>query len=110
MRTFVSRTLKPSRTANVTTVEANNHLEGLAMVAKHKPQAICCDWHMPAAEGFDLLCKLRDDGNEVLFGLATSERSAEVKKEAEDAGAAFFIAKPLTPDAFAAALTPVPRH
>jgi transposase len=57
-----------------------------------------------------LLCKLRDDGNEVLFGLATSERSAEVKKEAEDAGAAVFIAKPLTPDAFAAALTPVPRH
>ena len=32
------------------------------------------------------------------------------KKEAEDSGAAFFIVKPFTPNAFEAALTPVLAH
>ena len=110
MRMIIIRTLKQSGIANLTTVEAGNGLEGLAMVAEHKPHAICCDWNMPEMKGIDFLKKLRDDGNETLFGFVTSECSAEVKKEAEDSGAAFFIVKPFTPNAFEAALTPVLVH
>ena len=48
-----------------------------------------------------------EDGNDTLFGFVTSECSSEVKKEAEDAGAKFFIVKPFTPNSFEAALAPV---
>ena len=58
MRMIVIRTLKQSGIANLTTVEAGNGLEGLAMVAEHKPQAICCDWNMPEMKGIDFLKKL----------------------------------------------------
>lgn len=107
MRMIVVRTLKQAGIANLTTVEANNGYEGLQMVADHKPHAILSDWNMPEMKGIDFLKKLRAEGNETLFGFVTSECSPEVKKEAEDADAAFFIVKPFSPNAFEAALTPV---
>ncbi len=107
MRMIVSRTLKQSGIPNLTTLEAGNGIEGLAMVAEHKPDAVLSDWNMPEMKGIDFLKKLRESGNETLFGFVTSECSPEVKKEADDAGAAFFIVKPFTPNAFEAALTPV---
>ena len=110
MRMIVTRTLKQAGISNLTTVEASNGLEALTVIADHKPHAVLCDWNMPEMKGIDLLKKLRADGNEILFGFVTSESSPEVRKEAEDAGAAFFIVKPFTPNAFEAALTPVLAH
>ncbi len=110
MRMIVTRTLKQAGISNLTTVEAGNGVEALAAIADHKPHAVLCDWNMPEMKGIDLLKKLRADGNEILFGFVTSESSPEVRKEAEDAGAAFFIVKPFTPNAFEAALTPVLAH
>jgi len=107
MRMIVIRTLKQAGINNLTTIEAASGVEGLAMVADHKPNAILSDWNMPEMKGIDFLKKLREDGNETLFGFVTSECSPEVKKEAEDAGAKFFIVKPFTPNSFEAALAPV---
>ncbi len=110
MRMIVIRTLKQAGINNLTTVEAGSGVEGLAMVADHKPQAILSDWNMPEMKGIDFLKKLREGGDQTLFGFVTSESSPEVKKEAQDAGAAFFIVKPFTPSSFESALTPVLAH
>lgn len=110
MRMIVSRTLRQADIGDVTTVEACNGIEALAVIADQKPDAVLCDWNMPEMKGIDLLKKLRDEKNNILFGFVTSECSPEVKKEAEDAGAAFFIVKPFTANAFEAALTPVLAH
>ena len=107
MRMIVTRTLKQAGINNLTTIEAGSGVEGLAMVADHKPNAIFSDWNMPEMKGIDFLKKLREDGNGTLFGFVTSESSPEVKKEAEEAGASFFIVKPFTPNSFEAALAPV---
>ena len=110
MRMIVIRTLKQTGIGTFQTVEANNGAEALAMIPEQKPDLVLSDWNMPEMKGIDFLKKLRADGNETLFGFVTSECSAEVKKEAEDYGAAFFIVKPFTPNAFEAALTPVLAH
>lgn len=107
MRMIVIRTLKQAGISNLTTIEANNGVEALALVADEKPHAILSDWNMPEMKGIDLLKNLRAGGNDVLFGFVTSECSPEVRKEAEDAGAKFFIVKPFTPGAFEAALSPL---
>lgn len=107
MRMIVIRNLKQVGIEHLTTIEASQGLEALSMIARHKPHAVLSDWNMPEMKGIDLLRKLRADGNEILFGFVTSECSPDVRKEAEVAGASFFIVKPFTPNAFEAALSSI---
>ena len=51
MRMIVIRTLKQAGINNLTTIEAASGVEGLAMVADHKPNAIFSDWNMPEMKG-----------------------------------------------------------
>lgn len=110
MRMIITRTLKQAGISNLTTIEAANGIEGLNMIAEHKPHAVLCDWNMPEMKGLDFLKTLRAGGNTTLFGFVTSECSPEVRNEATNAGAAFFIVKPFTPNTFEAALSPVLAH
>ena len=55
----------------------------------------------------DLLVKLKTDGHAIKFGFVTSESSSEMQSTAKDAGAAFLITKPFTPEAFRSALEPI---
>ncbi|MCA9033621.1 MAG: response regulator [Planctomycetaceae bacterium] len=107
MRMIVIRTLKQTALGTFQTLEANNGAEALAVIAEHKPDLVLSDWNMPEMKGIDLLKSLRSSGNTTTFGFITSESSAEVRKEAEDAGASFLVTKPFTPNSFEAAISPV---
>ncbi len=107
MRMIVIRTLKQTGLANFQTIEANNGAEALTVIADQKPDLVLSDWNMPEMKGIELLKKLREAGNTIRFGFITSESSPEVRKEAEDAGAAFLVTKPFTSNSFEAALSPL---
>lgn len=106
MRMIVIRTLKQTALSGVTILEANNGAEALNIIADQKPDLVLSDWNMPEMKGIDLLKNLRAAGNSIRFGFITSESSPEVRKEAEDAGAAFLVTKPFTPNSFEAAIAP----
>jgi len=88
-------------------VEATNGAEALDVVEQQSPDVILSDWNMPEMNGIDLLRKLRESGNTTTLGFITSESSPETKIEATEAGAAFVITKPFTPESFQRSLEPV---
>ena len=107
MRMIVQRTIKKAGFSGLTFVEAENGVEALQVIAKEQPDVVLSDWNMPEMNGIELLRKLREDGNQITLGFITSESNPETQKEAMDAGAAFVITKPFTPDSFQRMLEPV---
>jgi len=107
MRQIVIRTLRQAGFDWVEVVQAENGKEGFDAVRKENPDIVLSDWNMPEATGYEMLQNLRGSGLDVPFGFVTSEGSEEMREKAAAAGALFLIAKPFTPEAFAAALAPV---
>jgi two-component system chemotaxis response regulator CheY len=105
MRQIVIRTLRQAGFAGHEIIEAENGREAVLAVHRESPDLVLSDWNMPEMSGIDALDALRASGNNVPFGFVTSEGSEEMRQRASDAGAAFLIAKPFTPDAFAEALS-----
>jgi two-component system chemotaxis response regulator CheY len=62
---------------------------------------------MPNLTGIEMLRSLREEGNRVTVGFVTSESSVEVRKQAQEAGASFFLSKPIDTERLEAALTAV---
>lgn len=107
MRSIVTRTLRQAGFEEHDVVQAGNGVEALDVIAEEIPDLVLSDWNMPEMTGIELLRTLRDQGDATPFGFVTSEGSPEMRQRAEDAGAAFLIAKPFTPEVFAEALEPV---
>ena len=107
MRGIVMRAVKAAGFADATYHEAGNGAEALAAVRAAQPDLVLTDWNMPEMSGFELIQKLRADGNAVKVGLVTSESDPALRQRAIDAGALFILSKPFTPDAVKAALQPV---
>ena len=107
MRMIVQRTIKQAGFEGLTFIEASNGLEALEVIESEKPDLVLSDWNMPEMNGIDLLKKLREKGNQITLGFITSERTAETKQQAMEAGAAFVITKPFTPQSFRVSLEPV---
>jgi two-component system chemotaxis response regulator CheY len=104
MRQIVIRTLRQAGQGGHDIVEAENGREALDAVEAHAPDLVLSDWNMPEMSGIDLLDALRSRGNAVPFGFVTSEGSDDMRARATSSGASFLIAKPFTPETFAAAL------
>jgi two-component system chemotaxis response regulator CheY len=62
---------------------------------------------MPEITGVEVLRRLRAAGNDVRFGFVTSECTPEMRQQAEEAGALFFIIKPFTAERFDEVLSPI---
>ncbi|MCC9600507.1 response regulator [Stieleria sp. JC731] len=107
MRMIVSRTLKQTDIGNFTVIEAGSGVEALEKLESESPDLILSDWNMPEMKGIELLQKVREAGNNIRFGFITSESSAETRKQATEAGAAFLVTKPFTADSIQAALEPI---
>ena len=107
MRMIVKRTVKQAGFDGLTFFEAANGVEALEVIDKERPDVVLSDWNMPEMNGIELLRQLRQDGNQIKLGFITSESNAETTREANEAGAAFFITKPFTPDSFRVALDPI---
>lgn len=104
MRQIVIRTLRQAGHGGHEIVEAQDGKEALELVRSESPDLVLSDWNMPEMNGIDVLTNLRASGCQVAFGFVTSEGSEEMRARASQAGAAFLIAKPFTPEAFGEAL------
>ena len=107
MRMIVTRTLRQAGYGDHEFLEAENGLDGLAMVESASPDIVLSDWNMPEMSGIEFLQALRAKGNAIRFGFVTSESTDAMRGLATDSGALFLIAKPFTADTFADALGPV---
>jgi two-component system, chemotaxis family, chemotaxis protein CheY len=100
MRMIVVRTLCLAGFDEHEMLQAGNGREALAVIATEPPDLILCDWNMPEMSGLELLVSLRTAGWTTPFGFVTSEASPQMRSLGMEAGAAFLIAKPFTPDDF----------
>ena len=107
MRMIVLRTLRQAGFADHTFVEAANGQEALTAIRSDPPGLVLSDWNMPELSGIQLLQALRAEGQAVKFGFVTSEGTPEMRKLAQDSGAAFLITKPFTAEVFQEQLKPL---
>ena len=95
MRKMISRSLRQAGLSIDNIAEAGNGVEGLAALTSGSFDIVLCDWNMPEMNGIDLLEKLNADGVPVTLGFVTSEGTDDVRARAQDAGARFFVTKPV---------------
>lgn len=100
MRRIVIRTIRQAGFEFDEILEAANGREAYEVAMTQSPDLVLSDWNMPDMTGIESLRAIRAAGSSVLFGFVTSEGSAEMRAEAEAAGASFLIAKPFTADTF----------
>ncbi len=107
MRQIVTRTLRQAGFGDHDLVEAADGKQAYEMVARESPDLVISDWNMPMMTGVEVLRLLRAGGNGVKFGFVTSECTPEMRRQAEEAGAQFFIVKPFTAERFDEIFTPI---
>ncbi|WP_110180313.1 response regulator [Nocardioides solisilvae] len=107
MRQIVIRTLRQAGFAGHDVVEAENGRQAVELVRSEGPDLVLSDWNMPEMSGLDALSVIRASGSRVPFGFVTSEGTEDMRARAAAAGAQFLIAKPFTPEVFAAQLSTV---
>ena len=107
MRTIVKRALAAAGYGAYGVAEAANGREALDHIRAARPAFVLCDWNMPEMTGIELLTALTSESISVPFAFVTSEMTADMRDRAKAAGALFLLAKPFTPAAMTAALSPV---
>ena len=106
MRQIVIRTLRQAGYDWWDISEAPDGRAAFDLVAADPPDLVLSDWNMPEMSGMELLESMRASGLDVPFAFVTSEGSAEMRAQAEAAGALFLIAKPFTADVFRETIDP----
>ncbi len=106
MRQIVIRTLRQAGYDWWDIEEAGDGKAALDMIVANPPALVLSDWNMPEMTGIELLRAMNEQGIEVPLGFVTSEGSAEMRGQAEEAGALFLIAKPFTADVFRDTIDP----
>lgn len=98
MRKIIRRSLDQGGIAYTDVIEAKNGSGGLTSILGCAPDLVLCDLHMPDMDGMTLLNRVRESGNDVPFGIITSDHTEDVRAAAAKAGAGFLLTKPFTPD------------
>ena len=106
MRQIVIRTLRQAG-YDWEITEAPNGAEALDIAQAEDPDLVLSDWNMPEMTGIELLHAMRQNGIDIPLGFVTSEGSAEMREQADAAGALFLIAKPFTAEVFRDTIDPV---
>jgi two-component system chemotaxis response regulator CheY len=106
MRMIVRRTLRQAGFEDSHVNEAENGKDAFDQLAKDSYDMVLSDWNMPVMTGLELLIALKKEGNGVRFGFVTSEGTATMRQQAQEAGAEFLIAKPFTSESFSRVLRP----
>ena len=107
MRMIVRRTMREAGFRNHRISEAEDGAEALDKIRADKPHIVLSDWSMPKMSGIELLHALRQENLAPRFGFVTTHGTPEVRKLADDAGAAFVLSKPFTVESFQRAVRPV---
>lgn len=95
-RMIVKRALRQAGFEDHSVEEVNSGTEALAAIAASPPDLVLCDWNMPEMLGIELLEKMKSEGLSVKLGFVTSEGTEDVRQRAREAGALFFVSKPVT--------------
>lgn len=98
MRRLIRRSLRQAGFTNIEAEEAEN---GAAAIEKFKtflPHLILSDWNMPEMNGIQLLSHLNKEYASVNLGFITSQVTQDMRVQAQEAGALFFLSKPFTVD------------
>lgn len=106
-RMILKRALNQAGYGSHKVQEASNGAEALDVIAASTPDLVLCDWNMPEMSGIELLEKINADGLKARLGFVTSEGTDDVRQRAQDAGALFFVSKPVTPEGLQEKLAPV---
>lgn len=107
MRKLITRSIRQAGFGDATVVEAGDGQEAIKVNHSELPDLILADWNMPNMTGIEMLQDLRASGERVKVGFVTSESTARVRMMAKEAGASFFISKPVDTTKLAAALSAV---
>ena len=95
MRKLVTRSIRQAGFGDAEVVEAEDGAHALDVARAEMPDLILADWNMPNMTGIEMLRALRAEGDRVRVGFLTSESTAEIREEAAEAGASFFLTKPI---------------
>lgn len=82
------------RRAGFQTVAVDNGVSGVIKAKQDKPDAILLDARMPVVDGFEALNKLRHQDETQQIPVVMLSACPSLQREALDAGARFFLAKP----------------
>jgi two-component system chemotaxis response regulator CheY len=104
MRKLVLRAIRQAGFGEAEVVEADDGAMALEVAQQEQPNLILADWNMPNMTGIEMLRSLRSAGDPVIVGFVTSESTAEIRSMAQEAGASFFLSKPIDTDKLSAAL------
>jgi len=107
MRKLIARSIRQAGYGDAEVVEAEDGAHAIDVNEQEKPDLILADWNMPNLTGIEMLRALRSDGVTTTVGFVTSESSVEIRKQAQEAGASFFLSKPIDTTRLEAALTAV---
>ncbi|HLP08810.1 MAG TPA: response regulator [Opitutaceae bacterium] len=92
-------------------LQADNGTEGLALVAAHRPAAVLCDLLMPGTTGFNVCRAIRarrDELGDVTIIVTTGSSFPADRQSALEAGANYFLVKPVSPAQVAEILATIP--
>lgn len=104
MRKLVTRSIRQAGFGDAEVVEAEDGAHALDVARAEMPDLILADWNMPNMTGIEMLRALRAEGDRVKVGFVTSESTAEIRATASEAGASFFLTKPIDSELLATAL------
>ena len=107
MRKLVRRGLRQAGFDGHDFEEAEDGQQALDMLKNGGFDVALVDWNMPNMTGIEMLETLRAEERDTCVGFVTSEATGPMRQRADDAGAAFFVTKPFTPESLESALGPI---
>jgi len=107
MRKLITRSIRQAGFGEAEIVEAEDGALALDVARAELPDVILADWNMPNMTGIEMLRALRAEGDAVRVGFCTSESTPEMQAEATEAGASFFLTKPIDTNLLEGALSGV---
>jgi two-component system cell cycle response regulator DivK len=92
--------------------EASNGLQALARARRHHPDLVLMDLCMPVMDGLETIRRLRADSSTASVPIIamTALGSDESARQAREAGANDYVAKPILPEVLLAHIRQVIRH
>ena len=96
MRRLIRRSLRQAGFNNIEADEAENGVAALEKFKTFLPHLVLSDWNMPEMSGIQLLRELNAQYSDVNLGFITSQVTQDMRVQAQESGALFFLSKPFT--------------